>query len=66
MSLKDFYIANDMIEDFSEITVHKSDESYDEGAISPLNICDFNYYIGWTVIHFRRDDNNHWHLLIKR
>jgi hypothetical protein len=67
MTLKDFYIANDMISDFSEITVHlENDGSYSSMTVNPLEAAAFNYYLGYIVTNFRMDGSGHWHLQITR
>lgn len=66
MTLKDFYLANDSIIDYSEITVHLIPGTYVKGRVAPLDEIDFNYFLGYTVTNFRMDENHHWHLQVSR
>lgn len=64
MTLKDFYCANDIIDDYSEITVHTTPKTYSAKTINPLDESTFHHYLGYTIEYFTMDKNRHWHILV--
>lgn len=64
MTLKEFWLMNDNINRYDEITLHDEDASYNKEVSDPICARQFFDHANWIVERFFVDDNGHWHLRI--